>query len=207
VLRRPATWCGRGYAVGVRLEVCPATAERWDDLRTILNPTGQPHTCWCLAYRLTSGEFGHMDGAERESRMRALVHGDPAPGVLAYVEGQVAGWCNVGPREAMGRLVRSRTILPADDTAVWSIVCFVVRVGFRRQGVAEELLHGACEYAREHGAPAIEGYPVDTGGRRISGAFAFVGTTGMFERAGFRRLGPTGATSARLTRWVLRRDL
>jgi hypothetical protein len=29
----------------------------------------------------------------------------------------------------------------------------------------------------------------------------------MFERAGFRRLGPTGATSARLTRWVLRRDL
>jgi GNAT superfamily N-acetyltransferase len=189
------------------LEIHPATAERWDDLRAVLNPAGNPHTCWCLAYRLSSGEFGHMDGAVREARMWALVEADPAPGVLAYVDGEVAGWCNVGPRAAMERLVRSRTILPVDDTPVWSVVCFVVRTNYRRQGIAEELLHGASEYARQHGAPAIEGYPVDPAGKRISGAFAYVGTTGMFERAGFRRLAETDAKSARLSRWIYRRDL
>lgn len=190
-----------------RLEIHPATAERWDDLRAVLNPSGNQQSCWCLAYRLSSGEFGHMDGAEREARMQALVETDPAPGVLAYVDGEVAGWCNVGPRTVMERLVRSRTIMPVDDTPVWSVVCFVVRTGYRRQGIGEELLHGASEYARQHGAPAIEGYPVDPAYKRISGALAYVGTTGMFERAGFRRVAETDAKSAGLSRWIYRRDL
>lgn len=189
------------------LQIRPATGERWDDLRTVLNPAGSAQCCWCLAYRLPSGEFGRMDGAEREARMRELVDADPAPGLLAYLDGEVAGWCGVGPREDMQRLVRSRTIRPVDDAAVWTVVCFVVRPGYRRRGVAAQLLHGACDYARAYGAPAIEGYPVDPAGKRISGAFAYVGTAGMFERAGFRRLAATDARSARLTRWVYRRDL
>jgi GNAT superfamily N-acetyltransferase len=189
------------------VEVHPATAERWDDLRAVLDPAGSGQACWCLAYRLTSGEFGRMDGAARRARMRELVRADPAPGLLAYRDGEVAGWCGVGPRSAMGRLVRSRTIRPVDEVPVWSVVCFIVRTGYRRQGIAGELLRAACGYARSHGAPAIEGYPVDPAGARISGAFAYVGTTGMFERAGFHRLGATDARSARLTRWVYRRDL
>jgi len=119
----------------------------------------------------------------------------------------VVGWCNVGPRAAMARLVRSRSIRPVDDLPVWSVVCFVVRAGYRRQGIAEELLHGAVGYAGEHGAPAIEGYPIDPRGNRVNTSDAYVGTTGMFERAGFRRVTRTDATSARLPRWLMRLDL
>jgi GNAT superfamily N-acetyltransferase len=190
-----------------RLVIHPATADRFDDLRTVLDPPGTGRACWCLAYRLPSGEFNRLVGSDRVERVRELTSADPPPGVLAYVDATIAGWCGVGPRSAMGRLVRSRTILPVDDVPVWSVVCFVVRAGYRRQGLAEELLHGACAFARDHGAPAIEGYPVDPAGQRISGAFAYVGTTGMFERAGFRRLAATDARSARLVRWVYRRDL
>jgi GNAT superfamily N-acetyltransferase len=107
----------------------------------------------------------------------------------------------------MGRLTRSRTIPAIDDTPVWSVTCFVVRTGYRRQGVAHALLAGAVRHATEHGAPVLEGYPIDPAGRRVSTSFAYVGTTSMFEAAGFHRVTQTAAQSARLPRWLMRREL
>lgn len=194
--------------VTAEVRIHPATTERWDDLRVLLAPRGAgADACWCLSWRLPSGEFGRMPGPEREKRLHDLVAGGMAPGLVAYVGGEPAGWCNVGPRSAMQRLVRSTTIRPVDDLPVWSVVCFVVRTGYRRRGLADELLHEAVVYAAAQGAPALEGYPVETGGARLSTSLAYVGTTGMFERAGFTRVARTDATSARRPRWVMRRDL
>lgn len=188
------------------VEVHPATAARWGDLRAVLNPRGHPYHCWCLYWRLSSSEFS-SPRTPREARMRELVSRQPAPGLLAYLDGEPVGWCNVGPRAAMERLVRSRTIPAVDDTPVWSVVCFVVRAGHRRQGVAERLLQGAVDYAHGYRAPAIEGYPVDPGDRRLNTFEAYVGTTCMFERVGFRRVARTAATSAKLPRWLMRLEL
>jgi hypothetical protein len=63
------------------------------------------------------------------------------------------------------------------------------------------------EYARARGAPALEAYPVDPGGRRIDVTFAYVGTVPMFEKAGFRRVVETAARSAGLPRWLMRLEL
>ncbi|TDD67996.1 hypothetical protein E1262_17450 [Jiangella aurantiaca] len=41
----------------------------------------------------------------------------------------------------------------------------------------------------------------------LSTSLAYVGTTGMFERAGFTRVAGADATSARRPRWIMRRDL
>jgi GNAT superfamily N-acetyltransferase len=195
-----------GMPADVRIH--PATTERWDDLRVLLAPRAEGgDACWCLAWRLPSGEFGRMLGPDREDRLHELVGGDVPPGLIAYVDGVPAGWCNVGPRSAMARLVRSTTIHPVDDLPVWSVVCFVVRTGYRRRGLAEELLDGAVAFAAAHGAPALEGYPVETGGARISTSLAYVGTTGMFERAGFARVAGTDATSGRRPRFVMRHGL
>lgn len=89
----------------------------------------------------------------------------------------------------MERLVRSRTIPAVENRPVWAIVCFLVRTGYRRRGVAGALLRGAIECARLHGAPALEAYPVDPGGKRIDATSAYVGTCAVFEREGFRRVG------------------
>jgi GNAT superfamily N-acetyltransferase len=126
---------------------------------------------------------------------------------LAYLDNQIVGWCGFGPRSEMGRLVRSRTIPAVDGLPVWSIVCFLVRPGFRRQGVTRALLRGAIDCARKHGAPALEAYPVDPGGRRIDTAFAYVGILSMFEQEGFQRIVETSARSAGLPRWLVRLDL
>ena len=190
------------------IEIHPATVDRFDDVATLLGP-GQEDApaCWCLYFRLTSSEFGAVRGRARPQRLRELCSREDAPGVIAYLDGEPVGWCALGPRSEMGRLERSRTIPKIDDLPVWSIVCFVVRPGYRRRGVAGALLEGAVEYARSRGAMMVEGYPADTAGQRISTAFAYVGTTGMFERAGFHRVLETAARTGGKPRVLMRRQL
>ena len=99
------------------------------------------------------------------------------------------------------------TIPVVDDLPVWSIVCFLVRVGHRRQGVARALLDGAIRYARQEGAPALEAYPVEPGGRRVDTAFGYVGFVPMFAAAGFRHVVETEARSDGRPRILMRLDL
>jgi GNAT superfamily N-acetyltransferase len=190
------------------IEILPATADRFDDLATLVGPKhpGAP-ACWCLAPRLASSENRRLRGAARPERLRELCAQDPTPGVIAYLDGVPAGWCACGPRAEMGRLVRSRTIPQVDDLPVWSVICIVVAVGYRRQGLAYRLVEGAVAYAHSKGAEMVEAYPIDTAGKRVSTSFAYCGTTGLFEQAGFTRVAMTSARSAGLPRWIYRRSL
>jgi GNAT superfamily N-acetyltransferase len=190
-----------------RLVVLPATAERWPDVVTLLGGNSE-RGCWCQAWRGADGAFGRGEPGRNRMLLQSQVErGSVAPGVVAYVEGEPVGWCGLGPRAAMPRLANSRSIPRIDDLPVWSIGCFVVRTGYRRRGVARALLDGAIAYARSHGAPAMEAYPIDPAGARVSTSFGFVGFTSTFEAAGFRRVVLTGAHSAGLPRWLMRLDL
>jgi GNAT superfamily N-acetyltransferase len=187
------------------VEVHPATAERWPDVVTLLGGSDE-RGCWCQAWRGSR----RGDGAPRDNRARLesqVRAGSFAPGVVAYHGGIPVGWCGLGPRAAMPRLVGSRTIPQVDDAPAWSIGCFVVRPGYRRRGVARALLRGAVDYARSQGAPVVEAYPIDPAGARVSSTFGFTGFTAMFEAAGFRRVILTDAHSAGLPRWLVRLDL
>jgi len=192
----------------VSIEVFPATPDRFEDVAALLGPRREDApACWCLYFRLTSAEFSALKGRERPDYLESLCARDDSPGMVAYLDGNPVGWCALGPRHEMGRLERSRTIPKVDDLPVWSVVCFVVRPGYRRRGVARTLLDGAIEYARSRGAIALEGYPVYTGGKQISATFAYVGTTTLFERAGFHRVVETAARSGGLPRWIMRLEL
>jgi GNAT superfamily N-acetyltransferase len=193
------------------ITVVPAAPEHWPDIEELFART----PCWCQYWRQSAGEYGRISQgrlrehalAERKDALRGQLGRPAPPAVIAYVDGRLVGWCGLGPRSSMERLVRSRTIPAVDERPVWSIVCFLVRVGYRRRGVARALLRGAIDCARAHGAPALEAYPVDPAGRRIDVAFAYVGTLAMFEREGFRRVLETAARSAGLPRWLMRLEL
>ena len=184
------------------MEVVPATEDRFDDVVAVLGGG-----CLCQYWRMTSGEYARADEEARLAALRAQLAETPPAGMLAYVDGEPVGWVGFGVRERVGRLVRSRTIPKIDDRPVWSIYCFTVRVGYRRQGAARALLDGLVTYAREQGAPALEAYPVDTGGARIHGTAAYVGVASMFEAAGFRRVLETDARSDHRPRWLMRLEL
>jgi GNAT superfamily N-acetyltransferase len=94
-----------------------------------------------------------------------------------------------------------------DDLPVWSLWCIRVRPGHRGKGIAHALLDGAVAYARSHGAPAIEGYPVDNHGDKVDLTMAYVGTRAIFERAGFSKAADTTSVSGGFPRVVMRLDL
>lgn len=99
-----------------------------------------------------------------------------------------------------------QTIPQVDEQPVWSVVCFFVRRTARNAGVTGRLLAAGVEYARDHGAPGVEGYPIEPDKRRIHDALAYVGTRGMFERAGFSVVRATPARSGGRPRIVVRLD-
>jgi GNAT superfamily N-acetyltransferase len=184
------------------VHVLPATG-RWDDFASLMvsrNPGGGG--CVCMAYRNSS-----LDTPGRIAHMRALCADEPGPGVLAYVDGETAGWCSVAPKSTYRALVNSRTIPHVQDEDAWSVVCFVVRPGFRRRGLMHELLAGAVGHAYEMGATKLEGYPVDPGIGRVDQTGGYVGTVALFEGHGFSRVCQTSGHSGGKPRWLVRRDL
>ncbi len=158
--------------------------------------------CWCMSYR-----DSRVPNAERAAFMRGECDADPGPGVLAYVDDEVAGWCSVAPRSSYRRLTRSRTLPWLPGPEPWSIVCFVVRPGFRGRGLMHELLAGAVAHAAAHGAEIVEGYPVERGEAKVDVISGYVGTVELFERAGFHRAAPTTAHSGHRPRWLMRLEL
>jgi GNAT superfamily N-acetyltransferase len=190
------------------VDIRPLTAESWDALAELFASGGDPRWCWCQFWRKPGSNWSNTTAEDNREDLRLRALGDgPAPGLVALDDGgRAVGWVGLGPREGFGRLARSRTLpqLPGDE--VWVINCFVVAKGSRRSGVAGALLDAAVDYARDHGAGVLEGYPVATGGSRISSASVYTGTAAMFERAGFAVAAPsTSKAASGAPRVVMRR--
>jgi GNAT superfamily N-acetyltransferase len=187
------------------IEVRPAT--RFADVSAVVGPKRpDANVCWCLSYRIPSKRNLELRGPERGELVKQLVREDPPPGVLAYDGDDVVGWAAVHPR-ADTSFARNRKIPHVDDVDVWSVWCIRVRPGHRGTGISHDLLRGAVDFARDHGAPAIEGYPVDNRGKKVDLTMAYVGTRSLFERAGFTKAADTESVLNGFPRVLMRLEL
>ncbi|WP_295839639.1 GNAT family N-acetyltransferase [uncultured Microbacterium sp.] len=171
------------------IEILPATGDRFDDAETALD-SGDGPGCQCQWWLLTNAEFEKTSRDELTRRFHAEMHGDRAPGLIAYVDGEPAGWVRVGPRVDQARLLRTRDVTtatrePLDAGDVWSVSCFVVRKAHRGQGLMKRLLDAAVSAARDGGARVVEAYPLDPAVTKRSANQLYRGTVPMFEEAGF----------------------
>ncbi|HQR79386.1 MAG TPA: GNAT family N-acetyltransferase [Actinomycetota bacterium] len=183
--------------------VRPATV--FEDVATLVGPKKPTsNVCFCLSYRIGSRENNELRGAARAERVRGLCEQDPPPGVVAYLDDEPVGWAAVHPR-ANTSFARNRLIPHVDDLDVWSLWCFRVRPGYRKQGILHVLIDGAVEQARRLGAPAIEGYPVDNKGQRVNLTMAYTGTRALFEQAGFTKAADTGSVLDGFPRVLMRK--
>ncbi|WP_119698557.1 GNAT family N-acetyltransferase [Microbacterium halotolerans] len=182
-------------------------ATEFDDVAALVGPKKPTsNVCFCLSYRIGSKENKALRGPARADRVRELCEHDPPPGVIAYLDGEPVGWAALHPRRDTS-FARNRLIPHVDDLDVWSLWCFRVRPGHRRQGVQHHLIAGAVSYARERGAPAIEGYPVDNRGEQVDLTMAYVGTKSLFEGAGFAQAAETGSVLNGFPRVLMRLPL
>jgi ribosomal protein S18 acetylase RimI-like enzyme len=178
-------------SVSAAVQVMPVTAGRWPDLEKVFGTRGDPSRCWCQWFFAGAQIGPHELAAANKEALRGQVEAGPPPGLLAYLRSAPVGWTAVGPRAGYGRLQRSAVLRGAgadvfSDLSVWSVTCFVVKVGARRQGVATALLQGAIGLARQGGATVVEAYPVDLGAKpSASASELYHGTLSTFLRAGF----------------------
>jgi GNAT superfamily N-acetyltransferase len=167
------------------IETHPLTPDRWRDLVALFETSSTTRTCWCTWFRQSTPDYRANAGDKnRRTFQRVVKRADAPPGVLAYIDGNPAGWCAIAPREDYTRLARSKTLKPLDDKPVWSVTCFFIGSHARRRGVAHALLSSAVDLATQHGAKIVEGYPL-VPGRKLRSDEAYVGVTTLFERAGF----------------------
>jgi GNAT superfamily N-acetyltransferase len=182
-------------ATGTALVAHPLTPDRWADLERLFGPNGAYSNCWCTFQRQTGREYaaGCVNrGAGNRALLRLLTDEGHEPGLIAYRDGEPIGWVSVGPRPEFGRLLRSPILKltpdEAADASVWSVACFFIPRAYRGRGVGSALLHAAVAHARTRDARLLEGYPIDTRGRRVQSSSAFTGTLELFARAGFERV-------------------
>jgi GNAT superfamily N-acetyltransferase len=169
-------------------DVREATAQRWEDVVAVMGGRGDPARCWCQFFRLRGKAWQSATPESNRAALRAQVADGPVPpGVLGYTpSGEPVGWCAVAPRCSYHRLAYSEVAnaLP-DEDGLWSVTCFVVRVGHRRRGLSGALLEGAVALAARRGARAVEAYPVDVAAKKPSSAELYHGPLSLFLRAGF----------------------
>ncbi|MGV9711553.1 GNAT family N-acetyltransferase [Gordonia sp. NPDC003424] len=187
------------------ITVRPAT--RFADVRTMVGPKRpDANVCWCLSYRIPNKVNQQLAREERGEYVKKLCRRTLPPGVLAYDGDEVVGWAAVHPRRDT-TFATNRRIPHVDDLDVWSLWCMRIRPGHRKQGLLHPLIAGAVDFARENGAPAIEGYPVDNHGEKVDLTMAYVGTRKLFEAAGFHHAADTTSVLAGFPRVVMRLDL
>lgn len=147
-----------------------------------------------MFWKLPRKEYDAGRGDPNRLAQKAIIASGRTPGLLAYVDGVPAGWIAVEPRSEYPGLARSRVLAPLDETSVWSVPCFFVDKGFRRQGLTVALLNAAVEHVRSRGGSVVEGYPVETKDEKAPAAFIYTGTVSAFTRAGFTEAGRRSAT-------------
>ena len=189
-----------GPGTSTPLTVVPANEASWEDLRAIFGDRGYAASCQCQKYKMRNWEeWRTLQVAGRMERLRQDTHcGFPSAstttGLVAYLDGEPVGWCAVEPRTAYPRLRRTpvpwkdRAEDPEDD-AVWSVICFATRAGYRRRGVTRALTVAAVDYARQRGAAALEGYPMLVqAGEDVTWGELNVGSRSVFADAGFHEV-------------------
>jgi len=135
-----------------------------------------------------------------------LVKNNRAHGVIVYANGEPVGWCQYGPREELPRLDHSRNYqgLPKDKMErLWRITCFVVDKNYRKSDVASTALKAALDSIRNKGGGHVEAIPVSKTDQ--GPGYMYTGTISMFEKAGFKMIGPFG--SGRTSTVAMRRTV
>lgn len=178
-----------------RLTIVPANQASWDDLVATFG-SSDPGRCQCQRFKVVQWIWRDSTLPERTELLRAQTGcGDPdaaaTSGLVAYVDGEPAGWVAVEPRTAYPKLRTSRVPWSGrdedkDDDGIWAVTCFVVRKGYRGRGLTYPLARATVGFASERGARAIEAYPMITQpGKEITWGELHVGARQVFEEAGF----------------------
>ncbi len=172
------------------MEIHPVTPDRLGDLADLFETGPATRGCWCMWFinPLDEVRQGWNTGGNRAAFETLAATADPPLGLIAYEGGVPVGWVATGPRSRYPRAIGQKVKIlkdrdPEEDDDVWLLPCFFVRVGYRRKGVTAALVAAAVAAADEHGAKAVEGFPIADAYPKAQDDF--VGKQRRFAECGF----------------------
>jgi ribosomal protein S18 acetylase RimI-like enzyme len=168
------------------IEVKPLAVGRMDEYLRFFDHkafTDNPRWAGCYCYfpyhDPAKTHWPERSGEDNRAAICASIHAGTAMGYLAYVDGEVVGWCNAAPR----RLYPMLQDEPAPDGArTGTIFCFIVAPAFRGRRVASALLDAACAGLASQGLRIAEARPVRNA---TTAAANHLGPLAMYLAAGF----------------------
>jgi GNAT superfamily N-acetyltransferase len=183
-----------------QLTIVPANEASWEDVVAIFGTTDAGQ-CQCQRFKIVGWIWRDSTLDQRTAMLQAQTacgnaNAASTSGLVAYVDGDPAGWVAVEPRTTYSKLCNSRMQTPwrgreedKTDESIWAVTCFGVRKGYRGRGLTYHLARATIAYARDRGARALEGYPMVTQpGKEITWGELHVGARQVFEEAGFKEV-------------------
>lgn len=172
-------------------DIVPLIADLWPAFEALFGRQGACYGCWCTHFRLPPAVRRDNDRDRNKDHIKARIIAGPPPGLLAMKGDCAEGWMQIGPRldipefNNAGRASAPTDPADAHDPAVWAISCFFLRPGARGQGLTHRMVAAGVEHARTSGARRLEACSIDFS-RDSRSIGLFVGSTRVFEKAGFR---------------------
>ena len=169
----------------------PANEAATDDVLAVFE-AGGARKCRCQALKAAGWIWRDTTQEQRDVALLEQTGcgtDGPTSGLIGYLDGEPAGWVAVEPRENYPRIwSRKQPWMRMDPEldGIWSVTCFVVRKGFRRQGLMYRLAGATVDYGRQVGADVLEGYPTEPAdGKVVIWDEASVGLLQVFLEAGY----------------------
>lgn len=189
------------------VDIQPLTPDLWPAFEDLFGKQGACYGCWCTYFRLPPAARKANDSRQKKAIIRERIERGPPPGLLAFEGEQAVGWMQIGPRADVPEWNNAgRGSAPVDpshasDPTAWAISCFFLRTRARGKGLTHRLVGAGLAYARENGARFVEACPMDLS-KDSRSVGLYVGSTRVFEKAGFARLAERKAGRP-LMRYVL----
>jgi GNAT superfamily N-acetyltransferase len=145
--------------------------------------SGECGWCYCTAWWTSTWE-GWTDRQDEDNRKLrdSLFEGGEYDGYLLYIDELPVGWCQVGRRDRLKKLI-SQYKLEANPE-IWAITCFVIKPKYRGIGLADSLLKAILEDLKGRGVKEVEAFPNRT--HSTNAGEHWRGPESLFDNAGFK---------------------
>ncbi|MCP4582746.1 MAG: GNAT family N-acetyltransferase [candidate division Zixibacteria bacterium] len=141
--------------------------------------------CYCVAWWVETWDgWGQRTEADnRRLRVKLLDEGH-YDGYLLCEDNSPIGWCQVGRRDRLKKLVRQFDLKP--DFNTWAVTCFFIAAERRRKGLASFMLKEIMADLRNRGIKKVEAFPRHDDS--TSEDDLWTGPRQMYLEAGFEEL-------------------
>ena len=164
----------------MKVEIQQFSPASREDFYAVHSAAGQ---CFCVAWWVSTWEGWDDRTADDNRGLREqLLAENQYDGYLFYVDDAPAGWCQVGLRDRLPKLVEAHAL--SSDPDAFAISCLLLLPHMRGRGLAGVFLAGVIDDLRSRGVKRVEVFP--RLGEGLSADEVWTGPQRLFDSLGFQ---------------------